>query len=87
MDSWPAGLQGKARLPFRSGSPRGKLPGLSALPHRRVLLAANPNRTVLASRVGYATDDWQAGARHLQADIEQHMKLTKAFFERTFGPL
>ncbi len=39
----------------------------------------------LARRVGYTTDDWQAGARHLQTDIEQHMKLTKEFFERTFG--
>jgi glutamate-ammonia-ligase adenylyltransferase len=41
----------------------------------------------LAHRVGYATDDWQAGARHLQTDIEQHMKQTKEFFERTFGRL
>lgn len=41
----------------------------------------------LARRVGYATDDWQAGARHLQTDIAQHMKLTKEFFERTFGRL
>ncbi|MBI3356996.1 MAG: hypothetical protein HY038_09550 [Nitrospirae bacterium] len=41
----------------------------------------------LARRVGYTTDDWQAGARHLQTDIEQHMKLTKEFFERTFGAL
>ena len=41
----------------------------------------------LARRVGYTTDDWQAGARHLQTDIEEHMKLTKAFFERTFGKL
>ncbi len=39
----------------------------------------------LARRVGYATDDWQAGARHLQSDIEQHMGKTKEFFERTFG--
>ena len=39
----------------------------------------------LARRVGYATDDWQAGARHLQSDIQQHMTLTKQFFERTFG--
>ena len=39
----------------------------------------------LARRVGYTTDDWQAGARHLQTDIAQHMKLTKEFFERTFG--
>lgn len=41
----------------------------------------------LARRVGYTTDDWQAGARHLQTDIEQHMTLTKVFFERTFGAL
>jgi glutamate-ammonia-ligase adenylyltransferase len=41
----------------------------------------------LARRVGYTTDDWQVGARHLQTDIEQHMKQTKAFFERTFGQL
>ncbi|MBP8116185.1 MAG: hypothetical protein KAY09_00505 [Nitrospira sp.] len=41
----------------------------------------------LARRVGYTTDDWEAGARHLQTDIEQHMKLTKKFFERTFGAL
>lgn len=39
----------------------------------------------LARRVGYATDDWQAGARHLQTDIEQHMGKTREFFERTFG--
>jgi len=38
-------------------------------------------------RAGYAIDDWQAGARHLQTDIEQHRKLTKEFFERTFGAL
>lgn len=41
----------------------------------------------LARRIGYTTDDWQAGARHLQTDIEQHMKLTKEFFERMFGAL
>jgi [glutamine synthetase] adenylyltransferase / [glutamine synthetase]-adenylyl-L-tyrosine phosphorylase len=41
----------------------------------------------LARRVGYTTDDWQAGARHLQTDIDQHMMLTKGFFERTFGKL
>lgn len=41
----------------------------------------------LSRRVGYTTDDWQAGARHLQTDIEQHMKLTKEFFEKTFGAL
>lgn len=41
----------------------------------------------LARRVGYTTDDWQAGARHLQTDIEEHMRSTKTFFERTFGTL
>ncbi|MDP1946484.1 MAG: hypothetical protein Q8L77_03200 [Nitrospirota bacterium] len=41
----------------------------------------------LARRVGYTTDDWQAGARHLQSDIEQHMGKTRKFFERTFGAL
>ena len=39
----------------------------------------------LARRVGYTTDDWKAGARHLHTDIEQHMTQTKAFFENTFG--
>lgn len=41
----------------------------------------------LARRVGYTTDDWQAGARHLQTDIAQHMALTREFFERTFGKI
>jgi [glutamine synthetase] adenylyltransferase / [glutamine synthetase]-adenylyl-L-tyrosine phosphorylase len=39
----------------------------------------------LARRVGYATDDWQAGARHLRSDIEEHMGKTREFFERSFG--
>jgi len=41
----------------------------------------------LARRVGYTRDDWKAGARELQTDIQQHMTLTKQFFERTFGAL
>jgi glutamate-ammonia-ligase adenylyltransferase len=41
----------------------------------------------LARRVGYTTDDWQAGARHLQSDIEEHMKKTREFFEKSFGKL
>jgi glutamate-ammonia-ligase adenylyltransferase len=41
----------------------------------------------LARRVGYATDDWQAGARQLQADVEEHMGKVKEFFERMFGKL
>ncbi len=41
----------------------------------------------LARRVGYTTDDWQAGARHLQTDIEEHMRKTREFFERSFGKL
>ncbi len=39
----------------------------------------------LARRVGYTTDDWQAGAKHLTSDIEEHMGKVKTFFERTFG--
>lgn len=41
----------------------------------------------LARRVGYTTDDWQAGARHLDSDIAHHMTLTKKFFQRSFGSL
>jgi glutamate-ammonia-ligase adenylyltransferase len=41
----------------------------------------------LSRRVGYTTDDWQAGARHLQTDIEEHMRNTKEFFGRSFGKL
>jgi glutamate-ammonia-ligase adenylyltransferase len=41
----------------------------------------------LARRVGYTTDDWQAGARHLKSDIEEHMKKVREFFERQFGKL
>lgn len=41
----------------------------------------------LPRRVGYATDDWQAGARHLQTDIKEHMGRTKEFLERTVGAL
>jgi glutamate-ammonia-ligase adenylyltransferase len=41
----------------------------------------------LARRLGYTSKDWQAGARHLQTDIEQHMSGTKKFFERMFGAL
>ncbi|HSA86294.1 MAG TPA: hypothetical protein VLE46_08935 [Nitrospira sp.] len=39
----------------------------------------------LARRVGYTTDDWQAGARHLETDVQQHMGKVKEFFTRTFG--
>ena len=41
----------------------------------------------LARRIGYTRDDWRAGARELQSDIQQHMTLTKTFYERTFGAL
>jgi glutamate-ammonia-ligase adenylyltransferase len=51
-----------------------------------VLPATDSNEFIsLARRVGYTTNDWQAGARHLQTDTEQHMKLTREFFERMFG--
>ena len=53
----------------------------------RLFLPANSEEFIFLARppVGYTTDDWQAEARHLQTDIEQHMKLTKEFFEKTFG--
>ena len=41
----------------------------------------------LARRIGYTRDDWRAGARELQSDIQQHMTLTKTFYQRTFGAL
>jgi len=41
----------------------------------------------LARRVGYTADDWRAGARELQSDIQHHTTLTKTFFERAFGAL
>ncbi len=41
----------------------------------------------LARRLGYTTEDWQAGAKRLQSDIEQHMSGTKKFFEKKFGRL
>ena len=39
----------------------------------------------LARRVGYATDDWQTGARHLQTDIEEHMGRTRDFLRGRLG--
>jgi glutamate-ammonia-ligase adenylyltransferase len=41
----------------------------------------------LARRLGYTTEDWQAGAKRLQSDIEQHMSGTRKFFEKRFGRL
>ncbi len=41
----------------------------------------------LARRLGYTTEDWQAGAKHLQSNIDHHMSGTKEFFERRFGRL
>jgi len=53
-----------------------------------VLPAADSDEFIfLARRVGYTTDDWQAGARHLRSDIEENMKRVGEFFERSFGKL
>ena len=41
----------------------------------------------LARRVGYTTDDWQAGARHFKTDIEEHMGRVREFWEKHFGKL
>jgi hypothetical protein len=39
----------------------------------------------LARRGGYATDDWQAGARHLQSDIEQQTGKTRELLGGRWG--
>jgi [glutamine synthetase] adenylyltransferase / [glutamine synthetase]-adenylyl-L-tyrosine phosphorylase len=41
----------------------------------------------LARRVGYQTDDWQAGARHLKVDVDENMGRVREFWERSFGKL
>ncbi len=41
----------------------------------------------LARRVGYTSDDWQAGAAQLDTDLAGHMARTHAFYERHFGSL
>lgn len=52
----------------------------------RVLPSIDSDEFVfLARRVGYTTDDWQAGARHLETDVQEHMGKVKEFFTRTFG--
>ena len=54
----------------------------------RILPAVDSDEFIfLARRVGYTTDDWQAGAKHLNSDIEEHMGRVKEFFERTFGKI
>ncbi len=51
-----------------------------------VLPPPDSNKSILLARhVGCATDDWQARARHLQTDIEQHIGKTRKFFERSYG--
>ncbi|WP_455379682.1 [protein-PII] uridylyltransferase family protein [Petrachloros mirabilis] len=53
-----------------------------------VLPAADSDEFIfLARRVGYTPDDWQAGARHLRADIEENMGRVREFWERSFGKL
>lgn len=50
-----------------------------------VLPAANSDEFVfLARRVGYATEDWQAGAAHLQDDLTRHMTKVRTFFASRF---
>ena len=42
---------------------------------------------VLPAASATRQNDWRAGARELQSDIQHHTTLTKTFFERTFGAL
>ncbi|MGH7258432.1 MAG: glutamine synthetase adenylyltransferase, partial [Nitrospiraceae bacterium] len=58
--------------------------------HAKDLVLPQPDSddfVFLARRLGYTTEDWQAGAEHLQADIALHMTRTREFFARRFGPL
>jgi glutamate-ammonia-ligase adenylyltransferase len=58
--------------------------------HAKDLVLPDPHSDAfvfLARRLGYTTDDWQAGAKQLQTDIVQHMRETKKFFEKKFGRL
>ncbi|MGH7254177.1 MAG: hypothetical protein ACREI3_00240 [Nitrospirales bacterium] len=41
----------------------------------------------LARRLGYRTEDWMEGARHLEQDIARHMTETHELFTRRFGPV
>ena len=41
----------------------------------------------LARRVGYTTDEWEEGARKLEADIERHMTVTRTFYTSRFGKI
>ncbi|MGQ0810439.1 MAG: hypothetical protein ACT4OO_04355 [Nitrospiraceae bacterium] len=41
----------------------------------------------LARRVGYTTEDWQAGAGHLESDIVRHRENTRRIFEQRFGKI
>ena len=51
-----------------------------------VLPPPDSNKFILLARhVSYATDDWQAGVRHLQSGIEQHMGKTWKFLRGALG--
>ncbi|HET9846610.1 MAG TPA: hypothetical protein VFQ02_12705, partial [Nitrospira sp.] len=58
--------------------------------HAKDLVLPDPRSddfVFLARRLGYTTDDWQAGADRLQSDIHRHMKGTRTFFNSHFGRL
>jgi glutamate-ammonia-ligase adenylyltransferase len=39
----------------------------------------------LARRIGYGRDDWAAGARQFQTDLDRHSATAHGFFDRSFG--
>ena len=86
MGSWPAKNREKVGPRSRSGSPPAKAPEPDERGHAQVSDAASDRLfqlfdsdefIFLGRCAGYTTDNWQAGARHLQTDIEKHMTLTK----------
>ena len=55
--------------------------------HAKDLVLPDPGSEAfifLSRRVGYASEDWQAGAARLDADIRRHMARTSAFFQSHF---
>ncbi len=58
--------------------------------HAKDLVLPQPDSddfVFLARRLGYTTEDWQAGAAHLQTDIALHMSRTREFFTAQCGSL
>lgn len=95
IGSWQAKHREKVRHQSRNGSPPANAPEPSEQVHAQVFEAANEAHAphdsdesiFLARRVGYPTDNWEAGSRILKRYIGEHVALTRQFFQETFGKL